>query len=812
MSNQTLHVDPTVVRVRDMFFNFLGRYLDNYWLRDGVDPTHRGEWFESPGQYYRESMSQLVQSSDMGPVEEGTETARRSLCVHWGHLVEYSAPDAEFIRLQYPKYRQALSEALYRVLTDIMGAEPKESHPLYYSVAFVGVPGFITVRSVRAADSGVLCNLKATVTRMTQVRPELVQASFSCQNCGTVSDPVVQEYTYTVPLVCKQDGCGNRDTWAVVHNRHTVICDWQKVKAQEDSEALLPGSTPRSIDIIIRGDFVERALPGDKVCFVGFVSIVPEVGKMFRLEDRRELARSSDDRGVAGGDGMQSSTRVDGSGEGVEGLKSLGTRILAYKLCFVAVAVTDRNGNLRTCDPAKIGEKILLHLTTEQERIVSRITRLPRFFDALISCVAPNVFAYKLVKLGLLLQLVGGVHKVTLDGTSLRGDINACLIGDPAVAKSHLLKWISKVAPRGIYTSGKTSTAAGLTASVARDMDTGEFTIEAGALMLADNGLCCIDEFEKMDPADMVAIHEAMEQQTISIAKAGIKATLKARASILAAANPIGGVYDISKPLHQNVMMTQPIMSRFDLIFILADTTNASDRLLAEKLTELHQRGEIRQGQHSISTTDFLLYVEYARSIEPRLTETSCGILATAFRDLRMEKTRTVTHRMFRYTTRQLESMIRLSEAVARLHLDTEVRPAHVNIALTLMRASMTHTELSSELGDEMDIEPVETQILSAVEASRGVETDDSIIRALLTTKVCTEVMDRPMSIQEICEWLQIASPEVCSRISSDILKGFVTSAVVEMLRTGILSRGPDIPTDTPILETDKFHRGATVQ
>ncbi|KAI5188431.1 DNA replication licensing factor MCM6 [Nematocida sp. AWRm77] len=636
----------------------------------GVD--HREEAF------IEESFAEFLEGSYRGrrvyieEIQKAIEEDRRGVPILYGDLLEHSEGLAVLLKRKFGLVEKTLKKILNAVCAkhcpEFAGSRGENTDG--FSPSLYGLDVVHSVRDLKTRLLGQLVSFSGIVTRSTQVKPELIVGSFECQECKAVVRGIEQERLFRMPSHCINPICMNRTKFQLVVEE-SQFCDWQKVRIQEPvGETEDMHTIPRTIEVLLRNDLVEIAKPGDGLVVTGYLMSVPSAKGVLGHSNTAKI-------------GLTKMPEADAErGRTAQG------RSINHELIFAAVSLSHSQHTPYTSLIEKERSKENREESSQGERIkVAGMRRIPNLVSALANSLFPSICGHENIKTAILLMLVGGVSKKTPDGISLRGDINILLVGDPGTAKSQFLKQTSGLLERGVYTSGKGSSAAGLTASVIKD-ETGEFSIEAGALMLSDSGVCCIDEFDKMDERDRVAIHEAMEQQSITLAKGGIHATLSARTSILAAANPVRGRYDLRKTLRQNIRLSGPIMSRFDLFFVLVDTISIEhDQVISNYILKTHMNhgAEVRVESTPFSVEDVKMFIRHAKGAVPFLSDEAREEITKKYLEIRKKS----TSQSFTPTPRQLESIIRISEAIAKVYGLESVSAECVEQAYILLSGSI---------------------------------------------------------------------------------------------------------------------------
>jgi replicative DNA helicase Mcm len=542
------------------------------------------------------------------------------------------------------------------------------------------------LRKLGSDHIGRLVMVEGIVVRSTPVRPMVMIAAFKCKRCGETT-PISQAGQFLkAPFVCSNPSCGAKGLFDFVQEESTFI-DSQDLRMQERPEDLPPGQLPRTLHIkLIGSEIVDIARPGDHVSIVGTVRAVspslPRVGKL---------------------------------------------RTFVLHVDANSIEVLGKEPEIALPSP-------------EEEEKIRELAKDPWIHRKIVGSIAPSIYGYDHIKESIMYLLFGGVPK-SLPDITIRGEMNALLIGDPGTAKSQLLQYVARIAPRGLYTSGRGTTAAGLTAAVIREKG-GGMSLEAGALVLADKGIACIDEMDKMRPEDRVAIHEAMEQHTVSVAKGGIVATLNARTAILAAANPALGRYEPHRTVAENISLPVTILSRFDLIFVLRDVPNKeADGKMSEHILEMHRKS-LSPVEPPIPLELLRKYISYAKGIRPILTQEALQRLKDFY--LAMRSASESEGSPVAITARQLESLVRIAEAKARVALRKEVLSEDAEAAINIMKRSL------EEVGIDLSSYKIDIDLIMTGKPKSVRDKLQTVLSTLMQLEKETGIVERTALLNEL--------------------------------------------------------------
>ncbi|ERN06348.1 hypothetical protein AMTR_s00016p00242770 [Amborella trichopoda] len=528
-------------------------------------------------------------------------------------------------------------------------------------VRVTNLPIYDQIRNIRQIHLNTMIRIGGVVTRRSGVFPQLQQVKYDCNKCGMILGPFFQN-SYSEVKVGSCPECQSKGPFTV-NIEQTIYRNYQKMTLQESPGIVPAGRLPRCKEVILLNDLIDCARPGEEIEVTGIYT-----------------------------------NNFDFSLNTKNGFPVFATVVEANYV-------------------TKKQDLFSAYKLTDDDKIeIERLAKDPRIGERIIKSIAPSIYGHEDIKTAIALAMFGGQEKNVKGKHRLRGDINVLLLGDPGTAKSQFLKYVEKTGQRAVYTTGKGASAVGLTAAVHKDPVTREWTLEGGALVLADRGICLIDEFDKMNDQDRVSIHEAMEQQSISISKAGIVTSLQARCSVIAAANPIGGRYDSSKTFVQNVELTDPILSRFDILCVVKDVVDeVTDEMLARFVVDSHAKsqpkGTILEDQPrnpnpndsvekdfqppvdpEILSQDMLRkYITYAKlNVFPKLHDSDMDKLTHVYAELRRESSH---GQGVPIAVRHIESMIRTSEAHARMHLRSYVSEEDVDMAIRVLLDSFISTQ-----------------------------------------------------------------------------------------------------------------------
>jgi DNA replication licensing factor MCM4 len=591
-----------------------------------------------------------------------------------------------------------------------------------------------TMRGLDPADVDHLISVKGMITHVSSILPDLKQACFKCSVCGATPEPVyIDRGNIQEPQKCNV--CNALNSMILLHNR-CLFSNKQQVKMQETPDTVPEGETPSTMSTYVFDDHVDAIKPGDRVKITGIFRALP-----VRIANKQRNLRAIFKTYV---DVIH--VEKDDPNDSASFLQS--------KIC------RESAGNAAGTEPGE--EDSPVRYTAEEERKFEEIAQSPGIYERLVKSLAPSIWELDDVKRGILCQLFSGTRKGLQTGERLRSEVNVLLCGDPGTSKSQLMSYVHKLSPRGIYTSGRGSSSVGLTAYVARDPETRELVLESGALVLSDLGVCCIDEFDKMSDDARNALHEAMEQQTVSLAKAGIICTLNARASVLASANPAGSRYNPAQSVVENLKLPSTLLSRFDLIFLILDKADlAADRQLARHLVSLHnpeEEQEMSPQNEIISLDDLRSYILYAQTkCKPQITDDAAEALVNYYVDMRRMGTSSAGNKVITSTPRQLESLVRLSEALAKMKLASTVEVSDVDEAARLVKVALQQSATDPRTGT-IDMDLIQTGVSSSLRQMRH-KLEQEVREAL--TKSGGGSMSATDLLTGLKENLQSAAPSI---------------------------------------------------